>query len=192
VSNVILNPGAGGATLGTDTVGGVDYQKVKPAFSTDGTTPVSVDATHGLPVTPTSAAGTAFSVGTGNTDAGTQRVVIATDQPSFANAVPVLQSGTWSVAVKTAATGNAPAAVSVGVVSTPVLAANSNRKGCALVNTSANIISLAFDGAAAVLNSGATLVPYGSFSMDPNDFSTGAINAIASAAASNLAVQEWQ
>jgi hypothetical protein len=50
LSNVTLNPGTGGATLGTDTVSGIDYQKVKPVFGTDGTVPVSVDATHGLPV----------------------------------------------------------------------------------------------------------------------------------------------
>jgi len=49
-ANVILNPGAGGATLATDQVGGVDYQKVKITFSTDGAAPVSVDAANGLPV----------------------------------------------------------------------------------------------------------------------------------------------
>jgi hypothetical protein len=50
MSNVVLNSGSGGATLGTDQVAGVDYQKVKVTYSTDGSTPVSVDATHQLPV----------------------------------------------------------------------------------------------------------------------------------------------
>lgn len=49
-ANVILNPGAGGATLGTDQVAGVDYQIVKISFSTAGSAPVQVDAANGLPV----------------------------------------------------------------------------------------------------------------------------------------------
>lgn len=48
--NVVLNSGAGGATLGTDQVGGVDYQIVKISFSTAGSAPVQVDAANGLPV----------------------------------------------------------------------------------------------------------------------------------------------
>lgn len=40
--NVTLNPGAAGATCATDTIGGVDYQIVKPSFGAAGTaTPVS-------------------------------------------------------------------------------------------------------------------------------------------------------
>lgn len=50
MSNVILNPGAGGATLGTDLIGGIDYQIVKISFSTAGNAPVQVDAANGLPV----------------------------------------------------------------------------------------------------------------------------------------------
>ena len=50
MSNIVLNSGSGGSTLGTDLVAGVDYQKVKVTFSTDGVAPVSVDATHQLPV----------------------------------------------------------------------------------------------------------------------------------------------
>lgn len=48
--NVVLNSGAGGATLGTDQVAGVDYQIVKISFSTAGSPPVQVDAANGLPV----------------------------------------------------------------------------------------------------------------------------------------------
>lgn len=97
MSNVVLNPAAGGATIATDQVTGVDYQKMKVTFSTDGVAPTSVDATHPLPITGVAASGAAVSFGAGNTDTGTQRMVLATDQPSLSNAIPVLQSGTWTV-----------------------------------------------------------------------------------------------
>lgn len=51
MSNVVLNPGVGGSTLGTDQVGGVDYQIVKPGFSDPGNVPVQVSTTNPLPVT---------------------------------------------------------------------------------------------------------------------------------------------
>lgn len=51
MSNVVLNPGAGGSTLGTDQVGGVDYQIVKPGFSDAGNVPVQVSAANPLPIT---------------------------------------------------------------------------------------------------------------------------------------------
>lgn len=84
----------------------------------------------------------------------------------------------------------APAAISVGVVSTAILAANAARKSARIVNTSLNRVSLAF-GAPAVLDSGMTLYPGGAFNMDRFDYNTAAINGIASAAASNVGVQEF-
>lgn len=83
-----------------------------------------------------------------------------------------------------------PTAATVGVASAQALASNSNRKGLIVVNTSKNTISLGL-GAAAVLNSGITLVPGGSWEMDAFTLTTGVINAIASAASSNLAIQEF-
>lgn len=83
-----------------------------------------------------------------------------------------------------------PTGVSVGATTTPVLAANPNRTGLTLVNTSPNTISIAF-GNAAVLNSGITLVPNGMFVMDEFTFTTQAVNAIASLGSSNLSVQEF-
>lgn len=83
-----------------------------------------------------------------------------------------------------------PTAASVGVASAQVVAANASRKGLTLINTSNNRISLGF-GVAAVLDSGVTLYPQGSFEMDEYSFDLGAVNAIASAAASNLAIQEY-
>jgi hypothetical protein len=106
-------------------------------------------------------------------------------------AVQATQAGTWNVGVtKTALTPSAPAAATVGITSAQAVAANANRKGLVLVNTSANYISLGF-GAAAVLYSGITLNPYGgTFVMDEYTYNTGAVYAIASAATSNLGVQE--
>lgn len=89
-----------------------------------------------------------------------------------------------------ALTASSPTAATVGASSAQALASNSTRKGLVLVNTSANTISLAF-GATAVLNSGITLDPGASFTMTTNTLSTAAVNAIASAASSNLAIQEF-
>lgn len=95
-----------------------------------------------------------------------------------------------TISTKTDLAPSAPAAVSVGVASGVAVAANASRKGLILTNTSTATISLGF-GAAAVLNSGVTLYPSGVFCMGEYDFDTGDINAIASAAASNLAIQEF-
>ncbi len=86
-----------------------------------------------------------------------------------------------------------PTAASVGVASASVVSANNSRTGLILTNTSNNIISIAMGptATAAILYSGITLTPYGCFVMDSNSFGTGAVYAIASAAASNLAIQEF-
>jgi hypothetical protein len=105
--------------------------------------------------------------------------------------LPVGVNYIGQVGTKTALTASAPAAVSVGIASAEAVAINAARKGLLLVNTSANYISIAF-GAAAVLYSGITLNPSGgSFWMDEYSFSTAQVRAIASGAASNLAVQEF-
>lgn len=95
-----------------------------------------------------------------------------------------------SVIARQPLTASAPTASSVGVASAQAVASNANRKGLTLVNTSTASISLGF-GATAVLNSGVTIYPGGSWEMDVFNFNTGAVNAIASAAASNLAIQEF-
>lgn len=98
---------------------------------------------------------------------------------------------TLSTLLITALTAASPTAVSVGTGSGQVVAANANRKGLVLINTSTGKMSLGF-GATAVLNSGITLMPSGgTFVMDPHLFSTAVVNAIAANAASNLAVQEY-
>ena len=109
-------------------------------------------------------------------------VVLSSDQ----SAVPV--SGT--VATKTDLAPSSPALASVGVASAPAVAANAIRKGLSATNTSNNRVSLGF-GATAVLDSGVTLYPGDSFIMDEYSFDTGVVNAIASSAGSNLAIQEY-
>ena len=129
--------------------------------------------------------GTNISTGTGVGGAGIPRVTVSSD--SF----PATQAVSGTVNTKNALTGNSPAVGSVGVASASLLAANASRKGCVITNTSVNNISLGF-GAAAVLGSGITLPPWGVFQMDEYMFSVAQIFAIASAAASSVAVQEWQ
>jgi hypothetical protein len=85
-----------------------------------------------------------------------------------------------------------PLAVSVGVASVLVAAANPVRKGMVITNTSASgqVISLGL-GAPAVAGSGIVLQSNNWWWMDRNGFTAGAINAIASAASGTLAVQEF-
>jgi hypothetical protein len=129
------------------------------------------------------------------TGSGTVQTEIRPSVASTTQLVQVIQpTGTNLHAVidSVSLTGSAPAAVSVGTSSGSVLASNVNRKGAIFTNTSANTISFGLSGSTAVLNSGITLVPYGVWVMDQFTFTTGAITAIASVAASNLAVQELQ
>jgi hypothetical protein len=80
----------------------------------------------------------------------------------------------------------------VGVASAQALAANATRTAVVLTNTSNAIIYLAFGSNAAVVGSGIPLRPWGSLSLNVLDNVQQAINAIATAANSNLAIQEWQ
>ena len=153
---------------------------VRPYMASDGTNTVPVmdaDARRGFQEITRWLGSTAPTVGQ-KTMASSVPVVIASDQTSL------------PVNTKTALTPASPTAATVGVASAQAVATNSSRKGLILVNTSANRISLGF-GATAVLDSGVTLYPGGSFSMGEYDFYTGAVNAIASAASSNLAIQEY-
>lgn len=102
----------------------------------------------------------------------------------------VTQPVSGVVSTKTDLTPSAPAAATVGISSASAVAANANRKGLSIVNTSINRVSLGF-GQVAVLNSGVTLFPGGTYTMDENSFDLGAVNAIASASSSNISVQEY-
>lgn len=114
------------------------------------------------------------------------------ESQSTARGATIVATGAdlFVVSTKTPLNPSSPTSASVGVSSGLALASNANRKGLHLVNTSSASISLGF-GSSAVLNSGITLTPNGTFWMDEDSFSTAAVNAIASAAASNLAIQEY-
>ena len=108
----------------------------------------------------------------------------------FPSAQAVTLASTTVTITPTPLTPSSPTAASVGVTSAQALAANAGRLGLVLINTSSNYISLGF-GAAAVLYSGVTLNPNGgTYVMDSFTFNLSAVNAIASGASSNLAVQE--
>lgn len=94
---------------------------------------------------------------------------------------------------KTPLTASAPTVATVGASSAQAVASNANRKGLILINTHASQrISLAF-GATAVLDSGITLFPNGgSYNMGEYDFTTAAVNAIASGAGTPMTVQEYE
>lgn len=49
LDNVAITPGLG-TSIATDTVGGVDYQRIKPVFNADGVMPTDVSAVAPLPV----------------------------------------------------------------------------------------------------------------------------------------------
>lgn len=48
--NVTLNPGVGGAVVASDDIAGVQYQRIKPGFGTDGSY-TDVSTTNPMPVT---------------------------------------------------------------------------------------------------------------------------------------------
>lgn len=100
------------------------------------------------------------------------------------------QQNGLNVNTKTPHTYSAPATASVGTTSTLILAANANRVGLYLSNTSAQQISLGFNGNAAAYQYGITLYPGEKFWMDEYSFSTGAIYAVTTGAASYIGIQE--
>lgn len=129
----------------------------------------------------------------GNVGAWMGSTAATVGQKTMAASVPVVLPSDQS-AVPTRANNDltpaSPAAATVGVASAQAVAANATRRGVVLVNTSVNTISCAF-GASAVLASGLTLESGAAFTMNEYTFDLGAINCIASAASSNLSVQEF-
>lgn len=92
---------------------------------------------------------------------------------------------------KVALSPQPPTSVSVGTSTGEVLAANSSRKGLIITNTSTTAtVSLAF-GISAQLNKGLTLLPGATWNMGEYDFTTAQVQGIASAAATNVSVQEF-
>lgn len=91
-----------------------------------------------------------------------------------------------------ALTPGSPTFVILGTATSLAVAANASRKGLRLVNVSANRIALAATGSTAVLDAGIVLMPFGGvWNMDEMDFTTNAIQGIASGVTSRLAIQEF-
>jgi len=112
-------------------------------------------------------------------------------------AITAVDTGTSQVSLLTESadlpTPAAPAAATVGVASAQAVAARTGRRYACLVNTSGNWIYLGIGANAAVVGSGIALSPNGgSYEMTAaaGNMHDLAINAIASAAGSNLAIQE--
>jgi len=110
---------------------------------------------------------------------------------SSGNLQPASAANPLPVTTVTAATGETPTNVSIALTSTLILAANSLRKGVNICNISFGTVSLAF-GIAAVLYTGITLGPGGTFWMDATDFTTAAIYAISTQSNTTMAVQEFE
>ena len=102
----------------------------------------------------------------------------------------VTQPVSGTVNTKTALTASTPTYAEVDVTSAEIVASNSSRKGLILVNNSVNRITLGF-GSTPVLDRGVTLHPQGAYNMGEYDFSTAAVNAIASATLSVIGIQEY-
>lgn len=97
-----------------------------------------------------------------------------------------------TTSTKVALTPNAPTFYGATNVSGIAVAANANRKGLVIVNTSTAVVSLSFGANPAILNSGITLnANGGTWVMDEYTFTTQAVNAISNAATRNLSIQEF-
>lgn len=104
---------------------------------------------------------------------------------SVSNPIPVKD-------VPAAATGQTPTNITISTSSVTVLASNSLRKGVNICNISYGTVSLSFGVTAAVIYTGVTLGPGGTFWMDSADFTTAAINAISTQGNTVIAVQEFE
>jgi hypothetical protein len=91
-----------------------------------------------------------------------------------------------------ALTASAPVATTAGITSAALVSSNSSRKGLIITNYSNNWVFLSFSANAAVVDGGVPIAPNGgSYSMTKDDFTTGEVRAIATAASSKVAVQEY-
>lgn len=189
-------------------VSGTFWQATQPVSgtvtATQGTSPWVTSATQsgtwnitdisGTVSLPTGAATSALQT-TGNTSLSSiDGKLPALGQALAAASIPVVltaaQLATLTPGALTALTPSSKTAVSIGTSSTSAVSSNSSRKGLVLTNTSTNIMSFGL-GESAILNQGITLYPGGTWQMDASTFTTVAINAVAGAGASVLAVQEF-
>lgn len=100
-------------------------------------------------------------------------------------------SAPWSVHTKQALQALAPTSTNISTTSAQIAGSTAARKGMVITNMGSNNLSLAF-GTTAVANMGMTLAPYGTFTMSEYDFTTTAVNAIATGTTTPVGVQEFQ
>ena len=194
MSNIVLNPGSGGSTLGTDVDGSsINYQIVKLGVGLSGNTPTQVSSSNPLPENLAQVGGNATKTGSGNGSTGSLNVYLATDQPALTNALPVLQSGSWSVTANIGTSGSLALDSSVNGLLASQSSASSGAKGPLIqgaVSASApsysagniNPLSLTGAGALRIDGSGVTQPVSGTITANAG---TGSFT-VAQATASNL------
>ncbi len=182
--------------------GGFTQVRIRASAYTSGTVNVTLDASSGsaqtLAVDVNGNQQIVGSVPSGTTDSGNGVKVSGifnSTLPTFTNGqradFQTDGKGAQFVSTKVPRTYSAPTAALVNTTSTLILAANPNRKGLYLSNTTGNQqISLGFDGNAAVYQNGLTLYPGEKFWMDEYSLSTGAIYAITITATTYIGIQE--
>jgi len=142
-------------------------------------------------------AGTATDVNSGNKSAGTQRVVIATDQPQLTNALKVdgsavtqPVSGTVTV---TPAKGSSctPTQVACSTTNATLKASNASRKGLVIYNDAAVALYVKF-GATASSTSFTVKLPAATvYEISGPEIYTGIVDGILASGTGNAYVSEW-
>ena len=107
------------------------------------------------------------------------------------NPVTTLTVGGAFTLTKAALSALGPTGNMVGAVSTHAVASNGQRTGLVFTNTNGSLSVSLGVGTTAVINTGITLLPNGSWSIGEYDFSRSLINAIGSASGPILAIQEF-
>lgn len=129
-----------------------------------------------------SVAGTTVDTNSGNKSAGTQRVVLATDQPSLTNALTVAHVGAGSATLSSVA-GSA--------TTVSILASNAARKGATVYNDSTQILYLAFAASATTSAYTVQIASQGFWEMAGPSMYTGAISGIWASANGNARITEY-
>ena len=182
--------------------GGFTQVRIRASTYTSGTVNVTMDASSGsaqtLAVDANGNQQIVGNVASGTADSGNgvkTSAVYNSTLPTFTNGQRADNqsdaNGAQFVSTKVPRTYSAPTTALVNTTSTLILAANANRKGLYLSNTTATQqISLGFNGNAAAYQNGLTLFPGEKFWMDEYSFSTGAVYAITSGSTTYIGIQE--
>lgn len=182
--------------------GGFTQVRIRALAYTSGTVNVAMDASSGsaqtLAVDANGNQQIVGNVASGTADSGNGVKVSGiynSTLPTFTNGqradFQTDAKGAQIVSTKVPRTYSAPQTALVNTTSTLILAANANRKGLYLSNTTgAQQVSFAFDGNAAAYQYGITLYPGEKFWMDEYSFSTGAIYAITTGTTTYIGIQE--